>query len=58
MLQNITNIIGGIVLTATGVHALALAVGQAWHPALKVAEASGIVAVDLQQVMQWLGVKT
>jgi len=57
-IQSYFPILGGFVAVATAVHGLALAVGQKWPPALKVAEVTGVVALDIQQVLQTLGVKT
>ena len=47
-------LVGAVMTLATGVHVAALAVGKLWAPALKVAEVSGVVAFDAQQIGQWL----
>lgn len=46
-------ILGALVLVLTGVHSLFLLIGKVWAPALYVAELTGVVAVDVQQVIQW-----
>lgn len=44
-------LLGAVVAIATGVHSAALVVGKFWPPALKVAEISGVIAVDVQEIL-------